>query len=267
MARRDPRDPSGLGRYEGWAWNWPANRRILYNRASADAQGRPWDATRAGIAWDGERWVGDTPDMKPDAAPGTLGAFIMLPEGVAKLWAPDFADGPLPEHYEAAEHPVENALHPKTTINPAAKIFQSDMDRLGDAKEYDIVGTTFRLTEHFHYWTKHIAPTVALQPEFFVEIPEGLAAERGIANQDMVRVSTARGSVEGRALVTKRIRPLRVNGKTLWQVAIPIHWGFTGRAGKGTAKGPMANLLTASVIDPNSGTPEYKTFLVKLEKA
>jgi formate dehydrogenase major subunit len=272
MARRDARDPSGLGRHESWAWNWPANRRILYNRAGADAAGRPWDPRRAGILWDGSKWVGDAPDTKPDAPPGALDAFIMLPEGVAKLWAPDFADGPFPEHYEALEHPVENLLHPQTTVNPTAVVLKSDLDVLGKAPEYDIVATTFRLTEHFHYWTKHIAPATALQPEFFVEVPEGLARERGIQNADRVRVSTPRGAVEGRALVTKRIAPLTVAGRRLWQVAIPIHWGFTGRAagsrgdGGPAARGPMANLLTASVVDPNAFTPEYKTFLVKLER-
>jgi formate dehydrogenase major subunit len=266
MARRDPRDPSGLGRYEGWAWNWPMNRRVLYNRASADGEGKPWDPTRPGIAWDGAKWVGDTPDIKPDAKPGTLDAFIMLPEGVAKLWAPDFVDGPFPEHYEAAEHPVDNVLHPKTTTNPVALVFTSDMDVLGKVEDYPIVATTFRLTEHFHYWTKHVAPAALLQPEFFVEIPEGLALEKGIRNEDRVRVSTPRGFVEGRALVTKRIRGMTVAGKKVWQIGLPIHWGFQGRTGKGTAKGPMVNLLTPSVVDPNSFTPEYKTFLVKLEK-
>jgi formate dehydrogenase-N alpha subunit len=270
MARRDPRDPSGMGRYEGWAWNWPANRRVLYNRAGADGDGKPWDMTRPNIAWDGEKWIGDTPDMKPDAKPGTLDAFIMLPEGVAKLWAPDFADGPFPEHYEAQEHPVDNPLHPKHSSNPVAHVFRSALDpAFGDPKVYDIVATTFRLTEHFHYWTKHIAPAAALQPEFFVEIPEGLAKERKIANEDLVRLSTPRGSIEGRALVTRRIRPMKVTGKTIWQVAIPIHYGFAGRTGgtgERVGRGPMANLLTPSVVDPNSFTPEYKTFLVKLEK-
>jgi formate dehydrogenase major subunit len=149
-----------------------------------------------------------------------------------------------------------------------APVFKSDLDQLGSVeKGYDIVATTFRLTEHFHYWTKHVAPAAMLQSEFFIEIPEGLALERRIGNEDRVRVSTPRGSVEGRALVTKRIRPMTVSGKTVWQVAIPIHWGFTGRAEKGTGpRGPMANLLTASVVDPNAFTPEYKTFLVKLEK-
>jgi formate dehydrogenase-N alpha subunit len=271
MARRGAGDPSGLGRHEGWAWNWPMNRRILYNRAGADSSGRSWDPRRPAIQWDGGRWTGDVPDIAAGAPPGALDAFIMLPEGVAKLWAPDFVDGPFPEHYEAAEHPVENPLHPRTTTNPAALILKSDLDRLGDAREYDIVATTFRLTEHFHYWTKHIAPTTALSPEFFVEIPEGLAAERSIRNADRVRISTPRGAVEGRALVTKRIAALKVAGKVVWQVAIPIHWGFAGRAagadGAGrTGRGPMANLLTASVVDPNAFTPEYKTFLVKVEK-
>lgn len=267
MARRDARDPSGLGRYEGWAWSWPQNRRVLYNRAGADQGGRPFDPQRPGLRWDGARWTGDVPDTKVDAPPEALGAFIMLPEGVAKLWAPDFADGPFPEHYEAAEHPVANPLHPATSANPVAKIFKGDLDRLGQAPEYDVVATTFRLTEHFHYWTKHIAPAAALQPEFFIEVPEELATARGIRNEDMVRVSTPRGSLTGRALVTRRIRGMQVAGRRVYQIGIPIHWGFTGRAGKGEGRGPLANLLTASVVDPNSFTPEYKTFLVKLEKA
>ena len=266
MARRDNRDPSGLGRYEGWAWNWPMNRRVLYNRAGADAEGRPWDPSRAGLAWDGTRWLGDVPDGKADAPPDHFDAFIMLPEGVAKLWAPDFVDGPFPEHYEPVEHPVPNALHPKHSINPVTPAFTADIDRLGDPAEFDLVATTFRLTEHFHYWTKHVAPSALLQPEFFVEVPEGLAAERGIRNEDRVRVSTPRGAVEGRALVTRRIQPLTVGGRTVWQIAIPIHWGFTGRTGKGEGRGPMANLLTTSAVDPNAFTPEYKTFLAKLEK-
>lgn len=267
MDRRDGRDPSGLGRYEGWAWSWPMNRRVLYNRASADAQGRPWDPTRPGIAWDGARWRGDVPDTQADAPPDALGAFIMLPEGLARLWAPDFADGPFPEHYEAAEHPVPNLLHPQRSINPVALILQSDRDRLGTADEYDIVATTFRLTEHFHYWTKHIAPTTALQPEFFIEVPEELARERGIAHADRVRVRTARGAIQGRALVTRRIRAMRVGGRIVYQIGIPIHWGFTGRAGASReGLGPLANLLTATVADPNSFTPEYKTFLCRLEK-
>ncbi len=266
MARRDRRDPSGLGRYENWAWNWPMNRRVLYNRAGADAEGKAWDASRPGIEWNGAKWAGDVPDLKADAKPADMDAFIMLPEGVAKLWAPDFADGPFPEHYEAVEHPVPNPLHPQNSSNPAVHMFKTDLDRLGDPKEFDIVATTFRLTEHFHYWTKHIPQTAALQPEFFVEIPEGLARERGIANEDLVRVSSARGSVEGRALVTKRIKAMTVAGRAVWQIALPIHYGYAGRTGKGKGRGPLVNLLTPCAVDPNSFTPEYKTFQVKLEK-
>ncbi|HEX9460554.1 MAG TPA: formate dehydrogenase-N subunit alpha, partial [Thermoanaerobaculia bacterium] len=174
-------DPSGLGMYHNWAFSWPANRRVMYNRASADEQGQPWDPSRVGIRWDGTKWTGDVPDMKPDAPPGTFGAFIMLPEGVGRLYAPALADGPLPEHYEAVEAPIANPLHPKVTSNPAALIFHSDKDSLGTADQYPIVCTTYRLTEHFHYWTKHQVDGVLnqLQPGFFVEIPEELAKQKG----------------------------------------------------------------------------------------
>ncbi len=261
MARRGQEDPSGLGLYPNWAWNWPANRRILYNRASADAAGRPWDPSRPLLRWTGKSWTGDVPDYKADAAPGAYGAFLMNPEGVARIFAADFAEGPLPEHYEPVESPVENPLHPKVGTNPAARPFHGPLDKLGSAAEYPYIGTTYRLTEHFHYWTKHVSATSELQPHFFVELPEGLAREKNIRTGDLVRVRSARGSVEGRALVTRRIRPLQVAGKIIYQVGLPIHWGFLGRI-----TGPLVNNLSASVVDPNSGTPEYKGFLVNLEK-
>ena len=262
MMRRGLRDPSGLGMFPGWTWSWPANRRIMYNRASCDAQGRPWDPTRVAIQWDGEKWVGDTPDYKPESPPEAgLGAFLMLPEGVGKLFAPEFAEGPFPEHYEPVESPVKNILHPMVSPNPLARTFKSDMDRYGSPEEYPVVCTTYRLTEHFHYWTKHITVNSELQPEFFVEIPEGLAEELGVKNQQMVRVTSARGSVQGKALVTKRIKPMEINGRRVWQIGIPIHWGFAGRV-----TGPLANLLTPTAVDPNCSTPEYKGFLVKVER-
>jgi formate dehydrogenase major subunit len=262
MARRGQDDPTGLGVYPTWAWSWPANRRVLYNRAALDAQGKPWDPTRAPIRWDGSRWSGDVPDYKADAAPDALGSFIMLPEGVAKLFAADLLEGPFPEHYEPVESPVDNPIHPKVSANPLATIFTSDADRLGTAKEYPYVGVTYRLTEHFHYWTKHNRPSSELQSNFFVEVPEALAREKGIANGERVRITSARGSAEGPALVTKRLRPLKVAGRTVYQIGLPIHWGFVGRV-----RGPLINNLTASVLDPNSGTPEYKGFLVNMEKA
>ena len=261
MERQGQSDPTGLGLYADWAWSWPANRRVLYNRASADADGKPWDVTRAPVRWKGNRWVGDVPDYKADAPPEANGAFIMLAEGVAKLFAPDFAEGPFPEHYEPAESPVDNLLHPNVGDNPVALKFSSDLDPLGDAEQYPYVAITYRLTEHFHFWTKHVSATSELQSTFFVELPQALADEKGIASGDRVRVTSARGSVEGPALVTKRMRGLQVAGKTIYQVGLPIHWGFLGRV-----KGPLINNLTPSVMDPNSGTPEYKGFLVNLEK-
>ena len=261
MARRGQEDPTGLGLFPNWAWNWPANRRILYNRASVDGSGKPWDPARAPLRWNGTSWSGDVPDYKADATPQDFGAFIMLAEGVAKLYAADFAEGPFPEHYEPVESPSENALHPKVGSNPVAKIFTSDVDHLGTAAEYPYIGTTYRLTEHFHYWTKNIAGTSELQPHFFVEVPDALAREKQIQNGDMVRVRSARGAVEGRAMVTGRMRGLQVGGKTVYQIGLPIHWGFIGRV-----TGPLINNLSPSVLDPNSGTPEYKGFLVNIEK-
>jgi formate dehydrogenase major subunit len=263
--RRSTSDPSGVGRYADWAFSWPANRRILYNRCSADADGRPWDASRPSIAWNGSRWTGDVPDITADSPPAAeLGAFMMLPEGVARLFVPgQFADGPWSEHYEPAESPVANPLHPTQSSNPAVKPFTTEYDVLGTAAEYPIVCTTYRLTEHFHYWTKNNAYNTQLQPEFFVEIPEQLGAEKGIASGDRVRVSSARGSVEGVAMLTKRIKPMQVAGKTTYQIGFPIHWGFLGR---GKQHGALANLVTPTIVDPNSFAPEYKGFLVKLEK-
>jgi anaerobic selenocysteine-containing dehydrogenase len=209
--------------------------------------------------------VGDTPDYTVDSTPdANLGAFIMLPEGVARLFVPgQFADGPWSEHYEPAESPVANQLHPSQSSNPALQPFTTEFDVLGSADEYPIVCTTYRLTEHFHYWTKHNPYTVQLQPEFFVEMPEELAREKGIANGDQVRVTSARGSIEGRAMVTRRIKAMQVGGRTVYQIGFPIHWGFLGR---GQQRGSLANLVTPTVVDPNSFAPEYKGFLVKLDK-
>jgi formate dehydrogenase major subunit len=264
--RNSADDPSGLGMYHNWAFSWPANRRVMYNRASADEQGQPWDASRVGIRWDGTKWTGDVPDMKPDAPPGTFGAFIMLPEGVGRLYAPSLVDGPLPEHYEAVEAPIANPLHPKVTSNPAALTFHSDKDAIGTADQYPIVCTTYRLTEHFHYWTKHQLDGVLnqLQPGFFVEIPEPLAAQKGIANGSRVKVTSARGSIEGTAMVTRRLPTMKVDGKELWHIGFPIHWGFASAKGH---EGPLANFLTSSSGDANTWTPEYKAFLVRLDKA
>jgi formate dehydrogenase major subunit len=264
--RRNNSDPGGLGMFHNWAFSWPANRRVMYNRASADANGNPWDPTRVGIKWNGQKWVGDVPDMKPDAPPGTYGAFIMLPEGVGRLYSAGLNDGPFPEHYEPVEAAIDNPLHPKVTSNPTALKLASDKDAVGTRDKFPIVCTTYRLTEHFHYWTKHHEGGVLneLQSGFFVEIPEALANEKGIANGSRVKVSSARGSIEGTAMVTKRLPTMKVDGKTVWHIGFPIHWGYAAAKGH---EGPLANFMTNSVGDPNTWTPEYKAFLVNLEKA
>jgi formate dehydrogenase major subunit len=267
MARRDPADPSGLGNTPGWAWSWPANRRILYNRASADPAGKPWDPNRRFLFWTGKRWGGaDVPDIRPDAAPEDgMAPFIMNAEGVGRLFAlGGMAEGPFPEHYEPFETPLEkNPLSPKALSNPAARVYGSDRERFGTVKDFPFVATTYRLTEHFHFWTKHSRIAAIVQPEAFVEIGEALAALRGIKNGDLVTVRSKRGQIKVRALVTKRIRPLQIEGKEVHTVGLPLHWGFEGL----TKKSYLVNTLTPSVGDANIQTPEFKAFLVDVQRA
>jgi formate dehydrogenase major subunit len=236
---------------------------VLYNRASADAQGRPWDPERTGIAWNGQRWVGDTPDYTVDSAPDAgLGAFIMLPEGVARFFVPgQFVEGPWSEHYEPMESPIDNPLHPAQSSNPAVRQFMTDYDVLGTADEFPIVCTTYRLTEHFHYWTKHVQPNAVMQPEFFIEMSEQLAEEKKIRIGSWVKVTSNRGFVKAKAVVTKRLQPMQIDGKTVHVIGIPIHWGFTGVAKKGYG----VNVLGPVVGDANIETPEFKAYQVDVE--
>jgi formate dehydrogenase major subunit len=269
MARRDNSDPTGIGQTINWAWAWPANRRVLYNRASCDPSGAPFDPARTLVRWSGTAWVGaDVPDFKADEDPaGGMGPFIMNPEGVARFFARgNMAEGPFPEHYEPFETPLsKNPLNPDQPLalnNPAARVFADDRAAFGKADAFPHVATTYRLTEHFHYWTKHCRLNSIVQPEQFVEIGEALAGELGIASGARVKVSSNRGHIVAVAMVTKRIRPLTVDGRTVHTVGIPIHWGFTGVAKAGF----LANTLTPVVGDGNSQTPEFKSFLVKVEK-
>jgi formate dehydrogenase major subunit len=273
-ARRNTADPSGLGIYPEWAWSWPANRRVMYNRASCDLSGKPWDPERRQIWWDqaAGRWLGnDVPDFKADSPPGDhMGPFIMNPEGIGRVFAPlaAFADGPFPEHYEPFESPIANPLHPNQSTNPVVMKYRTPLDKYGTiADGFNIVCTTYRLTEHYHYWTKNNPMSVQLQPEPFVEMAVELAEELGIKGGDTVKVTSARGHYIAKAMVTRRIKPLTIDGKRTHQIGLPIHWGYRGiseDAGR-TALTP-ANLLTPSVVDPNAYTPEFKGFLVKLEK-
>jgi formate dehydrogenase major subunit len=263
MARRETSDPGNTGAYANWAFSWPANRRILYNRASADIDGKPWDPKRKLIEWSGTAWTGyDVPDIAPTAKPQDVGPFIMNPEGTARLFSRGMMkDGPFPAHYEPFESPVANVMAPKIRGNPAARIFKDDLAALGTSEKFPYAATSYRLTEHFHYWTKHVWVNAVLQPEFFVEISEQLAVEKNIQKGGWVKVSSARGAVYAKAVVTKRIKPLICDGKTVHVVGIPLHWGFTGAARKGF--GP--NSLTPFVGDANIETPEFKAFLVNVE--
>jgi formate dehydrogenase major subunit len=274
LQRRGTEDPSGLGIYPNWAWSWPANRRVLYNRASCDLSGKPWDPSRKQVWWNetAQKWVGnDVPDFKVDSKPEQhMGPFIMTPEGVGRIFVPlgGLADGPFPEYYEPIESPIANLLHPNQSDNPVAKKYKTPMDKYGTVKEgYNLVCTTYRLTEHYHYWTKNNPMNVQLVPVPFVEIPAELAEEMGIKGGDKVKVTSARSDYVAKAMVTKRIKPMMVDGKKTYQIGMPIHWGFLGISEDvdRTAKTPT-NRLTPTVIDPNAYTPEFKGFLVKLEK-
>jgi len=263
MARRDNTDYDDTGFFPKWTFAWPANRRIIYNRASADIDGKAWDPSRKIIEWDGSKWAGfDVPDVPLTANPRDVGPFIMNAEGVSRLFAlAGLRDGPFPAHYEPFESPIINPVAPLIRGNPVARIFASDVAQLGDRAEFPYAATSYRLTEHFHYWTKHNRVNAALQPQFFVEISEQLAAEKGIARGAWVRVWNKRGQVYAKALVTKRIQPLICDGQPVHVIGIPLHWGFIGAAKKGF--GP--NSLTPFVGDANSNTPEFKAFLVNIE--
>ncbi|HVH88001.1 MAG TPA: formate dehydrogenase-N subunit alpha [Terriglobales bacterium] len=274
-SRRGTEDPTGLGIYQGWAWSWPANRRVMYNRASCDINGKPWDSTRSQIWWSegSKKWVGnDVPDFKPDSPPQDhMGPFIMLPEGVGRLFAPlgAFAEGPFPEYYEPYESPVKNALHPERSASPVIATFKTADDKYGTVDQgFNIICTTYRLTEHYHYWTKNNPMNVQLVPEPFVEIPAELADEIGLRGGEKVKVTSARNFYIAKAMVTKRIRAMTIDGKKMYQIGIPIHWGYRGIAeDEGKTAHTPANNLSPTVMDANAYTPEFKGFLVKLEKA
>ena len=270
-------DPTGMGYYPNWAWSWPLNRRVLYNRASADLAGNPWDPKRPGIRWDGAKWAGDVPDYPPTMKPLTLDPtawlpFIMNGEGTGRLFSNSMLDGPFAEHYEPIESPIPNPLHPNQSESPVAFLYDQAAgrpNRFGTVAQYPYIATSYRLTEHEHYVTQNVPLLVGLQPQAFVEVPEELASQKGIKTGDRVRVSSARGRLEVAALVTKRLGGLTVGGKRVFHIGIPIHWGFVGISAEANPKLSqhwLANALTPFVGDANSRTPEFKSFLVNIEK-
>lgn len=263
-ARRGLSDPTGIGLYSEWSWSWPANRRIIYNRASCDAKGIPWDAEHPVIKWTGSKWVGNVPDYGETVAPEkNTGAFIMKPEGHASIFGMNIADGPFPEHYEPLESPVKNFLHPDIHNDPAIKLWAGEMDKIGAADKFPIIATTFRLSEHHQGgpMTRNLPWLSEMMPEMFVEMSKSLARAKGIEKGEKVKIVSARGEIEAIACVTDRIKPFQLDGKLYEQIGLPWHWGFMG-----LSTGDSANVLTAHIGDANTMIPEYKAFLCDVVK-
>ncbi len=267
-SRRDlAPDAFNIGLYPKWAWCWPVNRRIIYNRASVDLNGEPFDKEHPVIQWNPTKggtggWDGDVPDgaMKP-VAQGGQNPFIMTFEGVARLFGQGMADGPMPEFYEPWESPVPNQIS-QQQFNPIVKVWRPAEQ--GKVDRFPIVGTTYRVCEHWQagQMTRNLPWLVEMMPEPFVEMSEELAAEKGIANGERVIVESARGQVNMVAVVTKRFKPFQMNGRKVHEIGMLWHWGYSG-----LSKGDSANLLTAHIGDANTMIPEYKAFLVNVRKA
>ncbi len=271
IGRRDNADESGLGLYSNWAFAWPNNRRILYNRASADPEGKPWNPDKVLVEWTGDEWrqvdVGDfTTASNGEPVPPNNNAFFMLWEQNARLESYGMVDGPLPEHYEPFETPLSENIMNGSLNNPTFLGKNYASTGHGTVDEYPIVATTYSVTEHWQTGGQSRAcpALVEAMPTQFIEISEELAAEKGIASGDKVHVWNNRGSVVVDAVVTKRMKPLTVNGKTQHQIGLTHHYGWAGVFGTSDS---MVNDLTPNVGDPNSQTPEYKAFLVNIEKA
>lgn len=272
VARRKPRAKQDWVAAE-WGWAWPMNRRILYNRASADPDGKPWSERKRYVWWDAKagHWTGfDVPDFKRDMPPDykpSPGAkaemalrgtdpFIMQADGKAWLYAPNgLADGPLPAHYEADESPVTNRLY-RTEKNPVRLRFPRELNPENAADQYPFVFTTYRLTEHHTAggMSRFLPFLAELQPAMFCEVSPQLAELRGLTHGGWATIVTSRASIEARVLVTERMTPLEIDGRTLHQVGLPWHWG-----GRGIARGDSANDLLEIVLDPNVQIQESKT--------
>jgi formate dehydrogenase major subunit len=280
LAARREREKSGIGLNPGWAWCWPVNRRIIYNRASVDKYGKPWDKERPVVAWDPNAgggkggWVGDVPDggwppmLKADGTPNpaTKHPFIMKPDGHASVFGPGMADGPFSEHYEPMECPVEKNLLSSQRVNPVAPTYGTDKDiyKSCDPK-FPFVGSTYRVCEHWQsgVMTRWQPWLVEAQPQVFVEMSQELAKMRGIKNGDKVIVESARGKLEAVAMVTIRFRPFQIQGTTVHEVGLPWHFGWVHPKDGGES----ANVLTPSTGDPNTRIPETKAFMVNVRKA
>jgi formate dehydrogenase major subunit len=276
----DEKDPLG----HGWAFAWPANRRILYNRAAADLAGKPWSERKKLIWWDPSvpgaepdktgKWVGlDVPDFNPVLAPDAKNGdkpFIMRTDLVGGFFGP-LVDGPFPEHYEPVESPTKNPLS-KTQSNPVAKVWQvpdqmNNLAPVGSA-DYPYVITTYRLTEHHlsGVMSRYLPMLAELHYAHFAEISHELARELKIDNGDRITVMSPRGKIHVKAMVTNRLKPFVVDGKTVHQIGVPWHWGYNGVEGLPGSKGDITNDLSATVGDPTVFIQETKAFVCNVKK-
>jgi formate dehydrogenase major subunit len=283
-ARRSQKDaPNNIGLYPEFAWCWPVNRRIIYNRASVDLKGQPWDKEHPVIQFAGStangkytsrKWIGDVPDggwypmQNPD---GTMRedskyAFIMRKHGHGQIFGPGRADGPFPEHYEPLECPIEKNLMNAQRINPTAPVYETKDDEWASCDpRYPYVATTYRVVEHWQtgVMTRWQPWLLEMQPQVFVEMSEELGRLKGIKNGERVKVSSPRGALEATAIVTQRLQPFKVGGAMVHQVGLPWHFGWRMPA---SGKEESANLLTPATGDPNTRIPETKAFMVNVAK-
>ncbi|VBB46059.1 Formate dehydrogenase subunit alpha [uncultured Desulfatiglans sp.] len=282
MARRGREDPTGIGLYPQWAWSWPMNRRILYNRAAVDLQGRPWNPQKPVIRFIGSseagryvanQWEGDVPDggwfpmQNPDgsARPDSRYPFIMRADGLGGVFGPGLLDGPFPEHYEPVEGPASANLMNAQQVNPLLRAYDfGGLRRPAADPRFPIVATTCRVAEHWQSgaMSRSMPWLLEAEPQMFVEMSRELARQKGIRNGDRVVVASARGSLEAVAMVTSRLRPFKVNGAEVHVVGLPWHYGWLWPH----AGGDSANLLTPSAGDPNTRIPETKAFMVSLQR-
>jgi formate dehydrogenase major subunit len=286
-ARRGKNDPSGIGLFPEWAWAWPLNRRIIYNRASVDKDGKPWAAQKPVIAWSGTEWKGDVPDGPwPPLAAGATGRypFIMKSDGHGAIFGPGLADGPFPEHYEPLECPVERNFMSPQFVNPTVKRWEvkgvgTELDvRATCDPRFPIIGTTYRVSEHWQtgVMTRWQPWLVEMEPAMFVEMSKELGELKQIKNGEIVMVKSARGELEAVAIVTDRFKPFQIAGVTVHEVGIPWHYGWVTTAERkylaGDKKpelftfGDSANIVTPNIGDPNTMIPESKAFMVDIAK-
>ncbi|HLB24977.1 MAG TPA: formate dehydrogenase-N subunit alpha [Nitrospirota bacterium] len=281
MAKRGQDDPTGLGLYPNWSFAWPVNRRIIYNRCSMDPAGRPYNPAKVLVAWDPLKkdWIrNDVPDfgwkdlktelIKPPAD-SAKAPFLMNPSGLGHLFVAGgkVKDGPVPEHYEPVESPVKNALS-GTQVNPACALW--DVKVVAGDGQFPLIATTMRLTNHWQAgaMTRNLPWLAEIAPEMYVEVSHELAAARGIENGDWVKVTSPRGEVPAKVMVTSRLKAYNLGGKVVEVVAMPFHFGYNGYVTGGPEKKNYAvNQITHKVGDANTRIPEYKVFMCDIVKA